>query len=853
VIGRHFCLQKTAGGVRMKHLLLTLAILVTICTASMAAQQVSGTVSDERGDPIAGVNIAIDGTPTGVTTGIDGDFALTLDLASARHVTFTHVAYRPVMIKVTNADPIAVVMTPTVYPIQGITVSGDRATLGKTPIAFTDFTTGEIKRDYQIGEFPLLLETTPNVYAYADAGGGLGYSYLKIRGFDDKRVSVYVNSVPLNDPEDQATYFADIPDFAASVKDIQIQRGIGKSLYGDASFGGAVNIVSGGLEQQRQITISSGYGGFWHNGAYIGDMQKQSLEYRSGLIDGKWNLSGRYSRQLSDGYRKDSWYDGWAYYLSVARLDPKITSTFNVYGGPMKMHLAYYGISRQQEEQDRRSNPLTYDNETDNFNQPHYELHNEIKLGSNLTMHSTLYHINGNGYYEQYKDGRSFADYNIPPQYVISPQGDTVDVIMNGDLVRQQWVNKNQWGWNPSLELTHKRGRLQIGGSFYYFNSEHWGQVVWAEGVTNKITPRHRYYEYFGKKYLASLFAADDYRLSDRLNLMANLQFRHQTYSFDQNKLGAFAGYNYEVNWDFISPRLGLTYAINDKMNALFSYSLSQRAPADYEIYDAGNPSAVPSLNITSIHRTSAQDSSIVFGDPTSKAELVHDFEMGVNYRDQRQLHSINLYWMEFRNEIVQNGGINPDLGLPITTNVDRSVHAGVEVSSTFEPHKRVRLSGNLSYSYNRIKSYSVEEEVYDNDQDWNSVGYQRFNYDGKTISGFPDYIGNVIAEYVADRLHLTWRSRFIGRIYVENSNRRDLSIAPFFTSSVSASVSIGNLFHLGNLELATRVDNLFSKRYEASGYGGVTRFRDVPSQYWAEYFPAAERSFFTTLKLELQ
>ena len=140
-------------------------------------------------------------------------------------------------------------MTLAVYPMQGITVSGDRATLGKTPVAFTDFTANELKRDYQIGEFPLLLETTPNVYAYADAGGGLGYSYLKIRGFDDKRVSVYVNGIPLNDPEDQATYFVDIPDFAASVKDIQIQRGIGKSLYGDASFGGSVNIVSGGLEQ----------------------------------------------------------------------------------------------------------------------------------------------------------------------------------------------------------------------------------------------------------------------------------------------------------------------------------------------------------------------------------------------------------------------------------------------------------------------------------------------------------------------------------------------------------------------------------------------------------------------------
>ncbi len=837
----------------MKQLLLTLAVSVMICSVAAATQQVAGTVSDEQGGPITGVNITVDGSPTGVATGLDGSFSLAIDPSRSHTITFTHIAYQPVMINVTSAMPISVVMTPAVYPAQGITVTADRATFGKTPIAFTDFTGDQLKRDYQIGEFPLLLETTPNVYAYADAGGGLGYSYLKIRGFDDKRVSVYVNGVPLNDPEDQATYFVDIPDFASSVKDIQVQRGIGKSLYGDASFGGAVNIVSSGLEQQRQITLSSGYGGFWHDGSYIGDMQNQTLEYRSGLIDGKWNLSGRYSRQLSDGYRRDAWYDGWAYYLSISRLDPKVTSVLNVYGGPMKMHLAYYGVSREVEQQDRRANPLTYENETDNFNQPHYELHNEIKLGSNLTMHSTLYHIHGNGYYEQYKVDRKFSDYNIPPEYVVDSHGDTADVITSGDLVRQQWVNKNQWGWNPVLEFARNRGTLQLGGSFYYFDSEHWGQVVWAEGITSDVSPRQRYYEYYGKKYLASLFAAYDYRLTDRLNLMTNLQFRHQTYDFDQHKLGAFAGYKYQVNWDFLSPRVGLTYAINDKVSALFNYSLSQRAPADYEIYDAGNPSAVPSLQITSVNRTSAQDSTITFGDPTSEAEIVHDFEIGLTFREPQQSHSINCYWMEFRDEIVQNGGINPDLGLPITTNVDRSVHAGIELSSAFEPMKKVQLSGNFSYSYNRIKRYSVEEEVYDNDQDWNFVGYRRFNYDGKTISGFPNYLGNVIAEYVTDRLHLTYRGRFVGRIYVENSDCHDLSIPPFFTSSVSASVSIGQLFHFGNLELLLRVDNLFSKKYEASGYGGVTRFRDVPDRYWAEYYPAAERSFFTTLKLELQ
>jgi iron complex outermembrane recepter protein len=837
----------------MKRLLLILTILTGICNCAWSAQEITGQVKDIQGNPVAGVNVALDGTATGIATDTTGFFRLSIDLSSAHFLTFTHVAFQPVMARISGTAPLSISLTPTVYPMQGITVSADRATLGKTPVAFTDFTSQDLKRDYQIGEFPLLLEMTPNVYSYADAGGGLGYSYLKIRGFDDKRVSVYVNGIPLNDPEDQATYFVDIPDFAADVKDIQVQRGIGKSLYGDASFGGSVNIVSGSLDQPRQITLTSGYGGFTHDGGFIGNMQKQSFDYRSGLIDGKWSLSGRYSRQLSDGYIERSWYNGWAYYLSVSRLDPRVTTTINLYGGPMQMHLAYYGIPRDVERLDRRSNPLTYENETDNFNQPHYELHNDVILKPNLTLHSTLYHIHGNGYYEQYKAGSSFSQYNLPPEFVVGSRGDTVDVITAGDLVRQQWVNKNQWGWSPSLEFARGKGTTQVGGSFYYFDSDHWGQVVWAQGITRQLDPRLKYYEYFGKKYFAALYAAQDYKLSDHFNLMANLQYRHQTYDFQQTRMGAFPGYDFHVNWDFLSPRIGVTYTISEKLSALFNYSLSQRAPADYEIYDAGDPEALPSLQISSINHVSPTDSTIIFGDPTAKAELVHDFELGLSYRSQSRAHGLNLYWMEFRNEIIQNGGINPNLGLPITTNADRSVHAGIELTSSLNARKDVCFTGNFSTSFNRIRSFTIEEPVHDNAQNYNLVDYQKFSYNDKVISGFPSYIGNLIAEYFNDRFHLTYRGRFIGRIYVENSNQRDLSINPFFLSSVSASVALGKFLRLGDLEFAVRVDNLFNKKYEASGYGGVTRFRDEPDQYWADYFPAAERTLFSTLKLGLR
>lgn len=833
---------------------ISIILLVSIpINFALALRRVTGVVNDQDGLPIAGVNITINGRYGGCISDDSGLFSCDLDLTASSYLTFTHVAYQPVMLKAANEGSLEVVMQQTIYPLQGITVTDDRAAFGKTPIAFTDFTTTDIKRDYMIGEFPLLLESTPNLYAYADAGGGLGYSYLKIRGFDDKRVSVYINGIPLNDPEDQATYFVDLPDFASSVKDIQVQRGIGNSLYGDASFGGSVNIVSAGLEQPRKITLSTGYGGFWENGDFVGDMQKQSVEYRSGLIDGRWNFSGRYSRQLSEGYRENSWYDGWSYYFSMSRLDPRVSTTVNLYGGPMKMHLAYYGISRGQLLEDRRFNPLAYDNETDNFNQPHYELHNTIKLNDKLTLNNTLYHIHGNGFYEQYKEKRWFADYNLPPSAITSENGDTLEVITEGDLVRQQLVNKNQWGWTPNLEFKQDRGQLTLGGAFYYFESKHWGQVVWAEGLTNQVSPRHRYYEYLGKKFFASLYASQNYQLTDRLNLMANLQLRRQTYNFDQTRMGAFQGYSYDVDWTFVSPRAGIVYTVDENANLHFNYSFSSRAPADYEIYDAGDPYALPSLQIKAVKFAADNDSTIIFGDPTAKAEHVHNFELGFDYREERQSQSINFYWMDFRDEIVPYGGINPDLGLPITTNVKRSVHAGVELTAMRKFGKPFKLGGNFSYSYNKIRDFTISEAVYDNDTDYNYLENREFSYDNKTISGFPQYIGNLTGEYLHNRFHLTYRGRFIGRIYVENGNDRELSIDPYFTSSASAEVTLGRVVNLGSLSLAVRVDNLFDEKYEAAGYGGVTRFRDVPDQTWAEYIPAAGRSFFLTLLLELK
>ncbi len=785
-------------------------------------------VTSKSGEPLPSVSVITDVHGFGTQTDDDGWFTLKgSKLDEALRVTISCVGYVSRQFTIDEV-PEVVVLEARHYRGTDILVRGDRAETGVDPVAFSNVSRKEIERDYAITEFPVLLESTPNFFAYTD-GGSLGYSYASIRGFDDKRITTYINGVPLNDPEDQATYFFDLPDFAANVDDIQVQRGVGNSLYGDASFGGSINIVTNSLSREQRTKITSGVGAYERTGDRASYYHKQSVEYSSGLIDGRWHFSGRFSRQNSDGYRENSWYRGWSYYFSLARLDPKMTTELYIYGGPVKAHLAYWGSGREDITANRFANPLTYRNETDNFNQPHYHLHNTYRLSGNAMLHNTLYYIHGNGYYEQYKDGRDFAEYNIDPSMV---EVDSLDAPYGfGDLVRQQWVTKNQIGWTPRLEIRHERGSHTIGGSMYYFESDHHGEVVWAQHIRGTLDPRHKYYQYFGKKWQGSFYVQEHYELTDRLSAQATGRLRFQSYDFDQEKIGAFAGYQYDVNWLFFSPRLGLNYKLIEQASLFGNFAVSSRTPTDASIYDANDPGLVPSLKVTGV----GVDGLPTFGDPTAKNERVYDFELGGTFRARLLSAEVNLFWMEFRNEIIPEGGVD-DMGLPITTNADRSMHSGIETALTVSASNSLTCYANFSYNYNRIKEY---------------VNVEGLDFKDKTTTGFPDYIGNAIVSYDNSGISLTGRLRFVGRRYVELWNIDDLSLDPYAVISVSAGYTFEDFLNMGRLTLTGRIDNLGDKKYEFSGYGGNWK-EGASAGGWAEYFVAPERTFFGQISLEL-
>lgn len=803
---------------------LLLVLLTIVAVGDLMAAVIRGMVVDREGSPIQDVNVQADVSSLFSVTGEDGRFSMDTGEILPSYLTFSHVSFQPRMIRIKEGDvsgELEIILDPAVYPGQKIRVTALRARSGLTPVAFSDFTEDDVERDYLISDFPLLLETTPNFYSYGIDGGGLNFSDFKIRGFDSKRISVYINGIPLNDPEDHTTYFYDIPDFASDVTDIQVQRGVGNSLYGDASFGGSINIASAGLNRERKIALTTGFGRYYGDNRSVSEMRKQSVEYASGLIGGRWSLSGRYSKQYSGGYRENSWYDGWAYFFSVSRLDPRMSTTVNVYGGPFKAHLAWDGVDRTTQRLNRRTNWATYSNETDNFNQPHYSIQNIFRVSDNITMNNTLYYIRGKGYYEQFKSNRKYSEYNIPPEA-------TIDSTTRGDLVRQKWVTKKQVGWNPRLDWEHKKGMISIGGSFYRFESDHWGQVIWAENVTSALEPEHKYYEYFGVKYLASVYLHDYYHLSERVRLMGNLQIKYLQYDFDQTAMGAFTGYDYDLNWFFVSPRMGLTYLLNNNADLFFSFAVSSREPDDATIYDADDPGIAP---------------AVVNGELTAKSERLYDLELGGNLNGERYRSGLNLFWIEFRNEIIPEGGIDDD-GRPILGNADRSVHLGAEMTGSFLVNDYLTLSGNAAYNYNRLKDYSLFK-----DTDWDGAVDDTVDYSGNPIAGFPEYLANVIVDLNNEpysRFIFRWRAA--GRQFVENGDNRELSIEPYTVSSISASFLLGRPAGFGNLILSGRFDNIFNEKYESSGYayewGGV---------WYGEYYPAAERNLFVQLRWEFE
>ncbi|HDP99237.1 MAG TPA: TonB-dependent receptor [bacterium] len=802
---------------------------------------ISGRVVDRTTQqPLVGANLVVENTNYGAITDTRGSFSIQIPhgkyVISASFIGY-EIAKKVARPTETDTLSINFQLRPTILPGQEVTITATRAKERATPVAFVDLPRQEISESYWAQDIPALLSEVPGIYAYSDAGNGIGYSYLKIRGFDQKRVAVMINGIPLNDPEDHQVYWVDMPDLLASVHDIQIQRGVGSSIYGASSFGGTVNIQTSELNLPRQINVSTGAGSY--------RTQKYSFNLHSALIDNQYAFSARFSKILSDCYRDNSAVDKWAYFLSAAKYTLNTSTIINIYGGPELTHASWEASPQSELKKNHRHNPIDYQNSIDNFNQPHYELHHRWRLSENLSWNNTLYYIHGKGYYESFKSNKKLFDFGMQPYYLPDST-----LINRTDLVRQKWVEKNQYGVISRMDWDHQKGTLTFGVDGYLFDSDHWGSVVWAAQLPPGVSPNDRYYRYTGDKKMFTFFAHELYQLKPQLSLMADFNIQLKGYNFQQHEQGNFKGVNqhaYNVRYQFVSPRVGLNYNFSPSWNGFINFSMAHREPTDDDLFDVwlgpDDIGAAPLFgSADSVKSTSGEVKYLKWSDPLTKAEKLLDFELGLGYQSQRFKLKLNSYWMDFQNEIVPYSQVDKD-GFPIKGNADHTIHRGIEGSFGLQLSKQLQLSGAFAMSQNYFQKFTQYESIYDDD--WNFVGSRSVNYSGKAIAGFPDRMANLKLRFESGIFTSHLVLQHIGRQYLDNNEMKERSISPHSLLNFYVSCQLKEIIGLNGIKLSLWVNNLLDVTYETAGY--------YDSWYGENYlWPGASRNFFIGMETSL-
>lgn len=839
-------------------------VFIALFPGAAWSYSVGGVVKEASSESVLpGANVLLQELNLGTTTGSDGTFRFATVQPGEYVLSVSFIGYKiyKTTVKVTQNVQVNVLLEPTALPGQQVTITADRAVERETPAAFDNLPRQTIERTHWAQELPMMLSELPNLFAYSDAGNGLGYSYLKIRGFDQKRVGVMINGIPLNDPEDHQVYWVDMVDLASNTQDIQVQRGVSNSLYGASAFGGSVNVITSTESHERGISATIGGGSY--------NTRKTSLAMSSGLVNNTYEVYGRFSRVLSDGYRENSGVDSWSYFLSAVKYGQRSTLKLNVYGGPEIAYAAWDAVHEDELKLNHRANPTPggYKNTIDNFNQPHYELLHNWQISDKVSLDNTLFYIRGKGYYEGLKRNKKLSDFGMSPVATFDPTlfgGDSLDyyaatdidgqdilvrdeqgryTVRRSDLVRQKWVDKYQIGWIPRLHVQHAGGALTLGGEFFVFHSNHWGNVLWSKVTPPGTEPNLEYYGYNAERPTAAAYAHELYRLSEKLQLMGDLQLQYKYYHFKNKKIANFVGglrNAYEVTDFFVNPKFGANYNASDQLNVFGSVSMSNREPADDDYYDAWT-----GPDDLGVHPLFARADTIYSGglvdyvkwsQPTVDPERVIDYELGFGWRTQRLHFKANAYMMDFRNEIIPYGQVDDD-NVPIKGNAEKTIHRGLEFSLIASLAGNLQLNANYAVSQNFYKRFIFHTW----DENWNTVS---LDYSGNTIPLFPGQLLNARLSYVVGPVNLSAALQHVGKQYLDNTQNEQRIVNPF--TVVNASLSY-NLKRRGQEQarLSLFINNLLNLEYEASGY-----YDD-----WAGarfFYPAATRNFYLALQVNI-
>jgi iron complex outermembrane receptor protein len=768
--------------------------------------------SDEN-EPLSGAHLLLNPGNQQLISDAEGKFAFQKLQSGSYVLSVSFVGFETLTkeISVSQDEIMSFSLKPASFLQDEVVVRASRPE-PKTPLTYSVLDAADISKNNSGADLPYLLQQTPSLVVSSDAGTGIGYTSLRIRGTDITRINVTMNGVPVNDPESHGVFFVNLPDFAASVDNIQIQRGVGTSANGAAAFGASLNIKTDAPSANAFARMESQAGSF--------NTFRNSLNFSTGRSRQGFALNGRLSRITSDGFVDRGWADLKSYYLSGSWSNAKTLVKIIATSGKEATYQAWNGVPKDslKTASGRRYNPSGemynsdgdligyYQNQTDNYQQDYYQLHLAHQFSNQLQLSGAAFLTKGKGYYESWKNQQKFNDYALPDVVI------GLDTIRRTDLIQQKWLDNTFYGFNLALQHQKRRFNSTLGLGWNRYDGDHFGYISWAQYASESLNDKP-WYTNNGFKTDYNVYFKSLYTINESFSAFIDLQFRHIDYKISGIH-DDLRDISQEHTFDFFNPKVGLFYTINKNNQAYVSMAVSHREPNRSVYRDADS------------------------GQTITHEQLIN-FEAGYSYNSQKIRINSNVYFMDYNNQLVLTGKIN-NVGAAIMTNVPESYRLGIENSIDYSISRIVSVGGHLSLSANKILNYI---HFVDNWSYWDDPENQPYQYAydlGTTdISFSPAVVGGFtigVRPFAGMAVDLT--GSYVSRQYLDNTSNKDRSLDPYFISNVNVRYEIQqNLFK--KLELKLQLNNITSTWYETNGW--VYQYVVDGEEYTMDgYFPQA-------------
>lgn len=753
--------------------------LLFLTVSAQAQVVINGTITDKStGRPIEGAAIGVQSNFfTGAHSDNKGRFRITLREAGTYPVIASFLGYKSYRetIKLSPGNnTLNITLEETGLFVKPVEISSLRAG-ANSPFTKSSLNAEDIKKQNLGQDLPILLNQLPGVVTNSDAGNGIGYTNFRVRGSDITRVNVTVNGIPINDAESQGTFFVNMPDFASSVNSIQLQRGVGTSTNGAAAFGASLNLSTNTFNEKAYAEVDNSFGSF--------NSWKHTVKAGSGLLNDHFTIDTRLSKITSDGYVDRASSDLQSFYTSAAYIAKKTAIRFNVFGGKEKTYQAWNGIDSAMLANNRKYNSSgtekpgkPYDNETDNYQQTHYQLFLNQSINNNLNFNVALHLTRGKGYYEVYNAGEAYADYGI------------ADPVVNGapitetDMVRQLWLDNYFYGGIFSINHSLNRFNWSFGGGWNKYEGNHYGKIIWAQN--GGIDKDHKWYDLDAAKTDLNFYWKGEYAVLEKLKVFADAQYRHVGYDISGFRKNPTVVQDNKYN--FFNPKAGVTYNFSARQYAYASFAIGNKEP-NRDDFEAG---------VTQ----------------TPKHETLRNVEAGYVYTGDKYGFQANAYYMNYKNQLVLTGKVN-DVGAYTRSNIPESYRLGIELQGNADLCRQLSVAANIALSRNKISDFTEFIDDYDN-------GGQKEEAHGETDISFSPAVtgGYTITVRPLKNLDIDVLGKYVSRQYLDNTSNKNRSLEGYYTQDLRFNYKVPQTL-FKELGLQLMLNNVFNKMYVPNGY----------------------------------